>query len=60
MSKRNTDHVPPAPSGGSTTMKGILGGVLAHKLGYEFVDSGKYDRMVGHAQERVTHPLLKE
>lgn len=45
-----------SPSSGSTTMRGMLGGVLAERMGYRM--GGDYDRMLAHAQSRCTHPLF--
>ena len=45
-----------AKSGGSVTMRGILGGVIAAKLGFPMY--GDYERLMSHALTRVTHPYL--
>lgn len=39
-------------------MRGLLGGVITAALGYGNM-VGDYDLMINHAQERVTHPLLR-
>lgn len=46
-----------AASSGSVTMRGLLGGIIAAKLGYEM--TGNYERAIAHAQKRVTHSLLR-
>lgn len=57
--KAGVFHARPAPSSGSTTMRGILGGVFAKARGHEmFGRSDIYDLMIAHAQSRCTHPLL--
>jgi hypothetical protein len=48
---------PPAPSGGSVTMRGLLGGVMAERMGYRMV--GDYDRLIAHAEKRCTHPYFR-
>lgn len=53
---RGVFQVPGAASSGSTTMRGILGGVLAATLGYKMY--GNYERMMAHAQARCTHALF--
>lgn len=47
-----------APSSGSTTMRGVIGGILASHLGYPMY--GNLDHVVGHAIDRCTHPLLTD
>jgi len=47
-----------ADSGGSTFMRGLLGGVIVENLGRGKM-AGSYERMIEHAQTRVTHPLLR-
>lgn len=47
-----------AESGGSTLMRGILGGCCVAALGLGPL-AGEYERRIGHAQSRVTHPLLR-
>jgi len=50
---------PPAASSGSKTMRGILGGTIAAALGFSFAGQGAiYERMIGHAAARCSHPLL--
>lgn len=53
-------HVPPATSGGSTTMRGMLGGVLAERLGMGSIFGSRLEQMLAHAQARCTDPLLKD
>lgn len=47
-----------APSSGSKTMMGLLGGIMVEKLGLGRM-RGDYERAVAHAQTRVTSPLLR-
>jgi hypothetical protein len=56
--KIGATHGKPAPSSGSTTMRGIIGGLLAERLGHPMV--GRFDVMIGHAQSRCTHPMLTD
>lgn len=42
-----------SPSSGSTTMRGLLGGILAARLGFPMF--GDYERLIGHAEARCTH-----
>lgn len=56
--RRGVYQVPGSHSSGSTTMRGMLGGVLAQALGYRMV--GDFDRIMAHAQARCTHPLLTD
>lgn len=53
---------PPARSSGSTTMRGIVGGMLVARLGRgEFYGNiSRYDLMIEHAQGRCTHPMLRD
>lgn len=46
----------PAASGGSTLMRGMLGGALVEALGYG--PSRISEQRMAHALTRVTHPLL--
>ena len=49
-----------AASSGSTTMRGFVGGMLAEAMGYPMAGSTAiYERMLAHAERRVTHPLLQ-
>lgn len=58
--KAGAYSAPPAASSGSKTMRGILGGSLAEALGFSFAGSAAiYDRMIGHAAARCSHPLLR-
>jgi len=56
---RGAYQVTKAPSSGSRTMQGLVGGFLAEALGYGKV-IGDYERAVAHAQTRVTHELLRD
>lgn len=47
-------------SSGSTTMRGLVGGVLAAKLGHPFPNLRNLDRMIEHAQRRCTHSLFRD
>lgn len=49
-----------AASSGSTTMRGLVGGILATKLGHPFPTLHNIDRMIEHAQKRCTHPLFRD
>lgn len=51
--------VGPAHSGGSTLMRGLLGGVIVAHLGYGKI-FGDYERKISHAQTRVSNPLLRD
>ncbi|MBR1122138.1 hypothetical protein JQ628_11485 [Bradyrhizobium lablabi] len=57
--KLNVNALSKAPSSGSRTMQGLVGGFLAESLGLGRV-RGDYERAVAHAQTRVTHPLLRD
>ena len=49
-----------APSSGSTTMRGMLGGVLAEGRGFRLHgDANTYERMLAHADRRCTSPFLR-
>lgn len=54
-------NVAPAASSGSVTMRGLLGGLIAARLfGRPLMgNEGIFDRMIAHAQKRVTHDLLR-
>lgn len=49
-----------AASSGSTTMRGLVGGILAAKLGHAFPTLSNIERMIEHAQKRCTHPLFRD
>jgi hypothetical protein len=50
-------HAPMATSGGSTTMRGLLGGIMAERLGLGKM-VGDYDRLITHAERRCSHPYF--
>lgn len=47
-----------AHSSGSKTMRGLLGGVLAARMGFPMY--GEFERQVAHAQSRCTHDLFAD
>lgn len=51
---------PGSPSSGSVTMRGIIGGILAERMGFPMPDLPLLETKYAHAQSRVTHPLLVE
>jgi hypothetical protein len=52
-----TTHAPVQISGGSTLMRGLLGGIAAERLGYGAM-VGEYERMIAHAETRCRHPYF--
>lgn len=58
LHKMRTYKISGALSSGSTTMRGLVGGILAAKLGYAFPTLHNLDRAIEHAQRRCTHPLF--
>lgn len=51
-------QVPGAPSSGSMTARGILGGAIVANLGYGALSFN--DAKAGHAFDRCTHPMLRD
>lgn len=49
-----------APSSGSTTMRGMLGGMLAEGMGFRLHgDANAYERMLAHAEPRCSSAILR-
>lgn len=46
-----------APSSGSVLMRGLIGGIMAQRMGGGRM-FGDYESALDHAQQRVTHPYL--
>lgn len=55
--RQNVYASPAARSGGATSMRGMLGGFLAAKLGFTIGGhEARYEPMLEHAEKRVTSP----
>lgn len=46
-----------APSSGSTTMRGLLGGIICQNLGLGNM-VGDFERLLTHAEKRCRHPYF--